>query len=259
MAEVQGQSASELAAPADPGKSLIYEREGGFTLPVESADRQQCSEGGEYPGGHDESTLCDKNAESSSCEGNSVEQGSDPTLVQSAGASERDQCADQAADLEQSELPKPKDTTVPSEQGQAPFPLTKVKRIIKLDPDIKLVSRGAVEGIARATEFFLESLAAASFSVMTSNKRKSIRFEDICSAIKKDRRFDDCIGTSLECLRRKESASETGDRDVGELSHQEGGRPLSGSSGSKTKKIKKSLPPPPGSRCITDCFKKIIA
>ena len=65
-----------------------------------------------------------------------------------------------------------------------PFPNTRVKRIIKVDPGIKLVTSDAVVLINHATALFVESLASASFTIMLRHKRKSVRATDVVAAAK---------------------------------------------------------------------------
>merc|ERR1719384_20333 len=54
------------------------------------------------------------------------------------------------------------------------FPLGRIKNIMKQDPDTNMASQEAVFLISRATELFVESLAAESSSFTVSNKKKTI-------------------------------------------------------------------------------------
>lgn len=65
-----------------------------------------------------------------------------------------------------------------------PFPNARVKRIIKVDPDVKLVTSDAVVLMNHATALFVESLASASFTIMLRHKRKSVRALDVVAAAK---------------------------------------------------------------------------
>ena len=65
-----------------------------------------------------------------------------------------------------------------------PFPNTRVKRIVKVDPGVKLVTSDAVVLINHATALFVESLASASFTIMLRHKRKSVRAPDVVAAAK---------------------------------------------------------------------------
>lgn len=68
------------------------------------------------------------------------------------------------------------------------MPLTRIKSIIKLDPDVTLASQEAVIMIAKATELFVESLAKESYKYTKQNKKKTIQKKDI----------DDCIDATEE-------------------------------------------------------------
>ena len=63
------------------------------------------------------------------------------------------------------------------------FPLGRIKNVMKLDPDTNLASQEAVFLISRATELFVESLAAESYSYTANNKKKTIMRHDVDAAI----------------------------------------------------------------------------
>lgn len=67
------------------------------------------------------------------------------------------------------------------------FPITRVKRIIKLDKDVRLVSSDALSLITQATALFVQNLSSASFKVMLQTKRKTIRGPDVVLAAKSTR------------------------------------------------------------------------
>ena len=56
-------------------------------------------------------------------------------------------------------------------------------RVSNQDPDTKMASQEAVFLISRATELFVESLAAESSSFTVSNKKKTIARTDVDAAI----------------------------------------------------------------------------
>lgn len=74
-----------------------------------------------------------------------------------------------------------------NEKFVTPFPVTRVKRIIKLDKDVRLVSSDAIALIAQATALFVQSLSSTSFTVMLQTKRKTIRGPDVVLAAKSTR------------------------------------------------------------------------
>lgn len=62
------------------------------------------------------------------------------------------------------------------------IPKASIKRIMKLDPDSKQLSQDAIMLMAKATELFVDKLAKASHAMAVSNKRKTIKYEDIADA-----------------------------------------------------------------------------
>eukprot|EP00624_Nannochloropsis_granulata_P006464 evm.model.NODE_48418_length_9585_cov_11.622327.1 len=62
------------------------------------------------------------------------------------------------------------------------IPKASIKRIMKLDPDTKQLSQDAIMLMAKATELFVDKLAKASHAMAVSNKRKTIKYEDIADA-----------------------------------------------------------------------------
>ncbi len=61
---------------------------------------------------------------------------------------------------------KPKET---SDRG---LPITRVKRIMRLDKDVKHVSQDATRLIAAATELFVGAVANGAYNVMLTKKRR---------------------------------------------------------------------------------------
>eukprot|EP01127_Copromyxa_protea_P016142 TRINITY_DN4747_c0_g1_i1.p2 TRINITY_DN4747_c0_g1~~TRINITY_DN4747_c0_g1_i1.p2 ORF type:complete len:105 (-),score=24.26 TRINITY_DN4747_c0_g1_i1:38-352(-) len=64
------------------------------------------------------------------------------------------------------------------------LPLARVKRIIKSDPDVKLVSADANFLIAKSTELFLEYLALEAEKQAKANGKKSITYDEIAGVVK---------------------------------------------------------------------------
>ncbi|XP_022101788.1 DNA polymerase epsilon subunit 4-like isoform X2 [Acanthaster planci] len=59
------------------------------------------------------------------------------------------------------------------------LPLTRIKNIMKTDPDVTLASQESVLLIAKATELFLDHFAKMSYSHTARSKRKTIKRQDI--------------------------------------------------------------------------------
>ncbi|XP_070503595.1 DNA polymerase epsilon subunit 4 [Chironomus tepperi] len=63
------------------------------------------------------------------------------------------------------------------------LPLAKVKHIIKLDPDVKLVNGEAVFLITKTTEMFIKTLAKEAFGYAAQNKKKTIAKSHVDQAL----------------------------------------------------------------------------
>lgn len=59
------------------------------------------------------------------------------------------------------------------------MPVARVKRIIKLDKDVKQASADAVKCITKACELFVEGLAVGSHAGMRAAKRKGVHYKDL--------------------------------------------------------------------------------
>ncbi|KAG0347327.1 hypothetical protein BG004_007984 [Podila humilis] len=68
-------------------------------------------------------------------------------------------------------------------KGITQLPVARVKRIIKEDKDINMVSNDAVFLISMATELFLESFTAKAFNLAKMEKRKTIAYKDLATAV----------------------------------------------------------------------------
>ncbi|XP_035206718.1 DNA polymerase epsilon subunit 4-like [Stegodyphus dumicola] len=69
------------------------------------------------------------------------------------------------------------------------LPLTRIKNLIKLDPDVNLASHDAVFVIAKAAELFIYMMGREAYKFTKQNKKKTIQKKDI----------DDCI-SACDCL-----------------------------------------------------------
>lgn len=63
------------------------------------------------------------------------------------------------------------------------LPIAKIKHIIKLDPEVKLVNSEAVFLITKCTEYFIKLLAKESFGFAVQNKKKTITKGHVDSAL----------------------------------------------------------------------------
>jgi histone H3/H4 len=70
------------------------------------------------------------------------------------------------------------------------FPHARVKRIIKTDPDVKLVSAEAIALISKSTELFLEEFATQCHQQSTLANRKTIQYKDLVVSTLELEQFD---------------------------------------------------------------------
>ena len=70
------------------------------------------------------------------------------------------------------------------------LPLSRVKRIMKLDKSVKVASGDATKLITKATELFCEMLTQNALGSMKLGKRKTIKYLDVERAVLKKQKFD---------------------------------------------------------------------
>ncbi|XP_047058222.1 DNA polymerase epsilon subunit 4-like [Lolium rigidum] len=92
------------------------------------------------------------------------------------------------------------------------LPLGRVKKIMRLDRDIKKVTGEASLLIAAATELFLGSLAAGAHTAATQRGRRGLRAADVRAAARAHRPTADflldCLSTAEEAPRAARSGSD---------------------------------------------------
>ncbi|XP_028043693.1 DNA polymerase epsilon subunit 4 [Bombyx mandarina] len=59
------------------------------------------------------------------------------------------------------------------------LPIARIKNIMKMDPDVNIVSSDAVFLVTKATEMFLETIVKETYAFTSSNKRKVISKKDL--------------------------------------------------------------------------------
>ncbi|KAI8603936.1 histone-fold-containing protein [Dissophora ornata] len=68
-------------------------------------------------------------------------------------------------------------------KGVTVLPVARVKRIIKEDKDVQMVSNDAVFLISLATELFLESFTSKAYNLAKMEKRKTVSYKDLATAV----------------------------------------------------------------------------
>ena len=70
------------------------------------------------------------------------------------------------------------------------LPLARIKRIMKSDEDVRMISAEAPVLFAKACEMFILELTLRSYCYSEQNKRRTLQKEDIQTALKKTGIFD---------------------------------------------------------------------
>ena len=88
------------------------------------------------------------------------------------------------AGSEQSTAPDPETEVLESEQGAAPksgtrLPISKIKKIMKFDPEVVMANQEAVFLVAKAAEMFIEGLVKHAGVCTQRAKRKTVQKGDI--------------------------------------------------------------------------------
>ncbi|XP_030372565.1 DNA polymerase epsilon subunit 4 [Scaptodrosophila lebanonensis] len=75
-----------------------------------------------------------------------------------------------------------KGTTEP-ETKLCKLPMSRIRNLMKLDPDLQVASHEAVFAVARSVELFIESLARESYTYTAQAKKKTVQKRDVELAI----------------------------------------------------------------------------
>ncbi|CAI4231707.1 unnamed protein product [Auanema sp. JU1783] len=70
------------------------------------------------------------------------------------------------------------------------LPLSRVKKIAKLDPEVSMMNNDAARLVAKSTELFLVELAKACYTHASGDKRKTVQKKDLDRVIKTDWMFE---------------------------------------------------------------------
>lgn len=96
---------------------------------------------------------------------------------------------------------EPENQSISREEAPPPltpsFPQGKIKRIMKLDRDIKKATAEATLAISLATELFIQSLAAGAHAEISRRGRRIVKAEHVRSAVRAHQPTADFL---LDCL-----------------------------------------------------------
>jgi len=71
-----------------------------------------------------------------------------------------------------------------------PLPLARIKKVMKSDPDVKMIAADAPILFCKACEIFIAEITARAFIVADTDKRRTLSRSDIAKAIGKSDQFD---------------------------------------------------------------------
>ncbi|KIM42632.1 hypothetical protein M413DRAFT_70117 [Hebeloma cylindrosporum] len=71
-----------------------------------------------------------------------------------------------------------------------PLPLARIKKVMKSDPEVKMIAADAPILFCKACEIFIAEITARAFIVADSNKRRTLSRADIAKALSKSDQFD---------------------------------------------------------------------
>lgn len=133
------------------------------------------------------------------------------------------------------------------------LPLARVKRIMKLDKEVKNMQVDASKCVAKCAELFIESLVDGSFRSMRANKRKTIKYSDVEHHVLRKQR--------LEFLHDHVWAFRPEEAQVGAKGGKGGGKENDEDDDAVDEDddatpAKASPEAPPGARQVTDFLKK---
>ncbi|KAL5488462.1 HAP5 [Sanghuangporus weigelae] len=71
-----------------------------------------------------------------------------------------------------------------------PLPLARIKKVMKSDPEVKMIAADAPILFCKACEIFISEITARAFIVADANKRRTLSRSDIAKALSKSDQFD---------------------------------------------------------------------
>jgi histone H3/H4 len=119
--------------------------------------------------------------------------------------------------------------------------VARVRRIIKLDKDVKQASAEAIKCVTKAVELFMEGLAEGSHQGMRAAKRRGVHYRDLENFVMRRGKYE-FLHDHVWAMRPRETVGEGGDDDDEDEET---------ASAKKAKKLADAA----GSKRVTDFFK----
>ncbi|OWZ38278.1 DNA polymerase epsilon p12 subunit [Cryptococcus neoformans c8] len=123
---------------------------------------------------------------------------------------------------------KQRQSLAEKQPGTTMFPVARVKKIVKADRDIDIMSSEAVFMVSVAAEYFIKHFMEEGYTKARLEKRKLINYRDMANVVARSEEFDflrDVIPTpmplseAIEKRKRKVVAEENLDEDASASSH----------------------------------------
>ena len=101
--------------------------------------------------------------------------------------------------------------------GTTQLPLSRVKKLIALDPDLNACSNPAAFLITRATELFIQQLTQNAHAVVRSERkpRKGIQYKDLAAAVARNDNFEFLSDVVPPMIPYKEAKAKKGKKAAG--------------------------------------------
>ncbi|KAL4065064.1 histone-fold-containing protein [Scleroderma citrinum] len=109
-----------------------------------------------------------------------------------------------------------------------PLPLARIKKVMKSDPDVKMIAADAPILFCKACEIFIAEITARAFIIADSNKRRTLSRADIAKALAKSDQFDFLI----DIVPREDGLTGLAHQNQHQHPHPHQQHPSSGSTGS---------------------------
>ena len=136
------------------------------------------------------------------------------------------------------------------------LPLARVKRIMKLDKEVKNMQVDASKCVAKCAELFIESLVDGSFRSMRANKRKTIKYSDVEHHVLRKQRLE-FLHDHVWAFRPEEAqVGAKGGKGGGKENDEDDEDDDAVDEDDDATPAKASPEAPPGARQVTDFFKK---
>lgn len=90
-----------------------------------------------------------------------------------------------------------KRTNVPPPERATRLPVSRIKNIMKFDPDVNIITQEAAYLVAKCTEQFVEGFAKAAYESTMTNKRKTLQKKDIENAVLSEERYSFLDGIDM--------------------------------------------------------------